>query len=238
MSKVTHIIFDMFNTLYRFDPEREITQINAAKQIGLNISKEIIINALNKADIWFAKETSKNSMHLMNEKEKDLFYSNYERTLFKYAGHKITDKESSILWNFVKNMKSSLKLFDDAKSILNELKDRNFSTGIVTNFDSDGNSLSRSLNLPNLIDHVITSKDAGASKPSKKIFAYSLKIMEINADNCVFVGDQIDTDIIGAQNANITPILIDRENLYKEFKGCVVINNLNELLNVINLQLD
>ena len=34
MSKVTHIIFDMFNTLYRFDPERETTQINAAKQIG------------------------------------------------------------------------------------------------------------------------------------------------------------------------------------------------------------
>ena len=26
------------------------------------------------------------------------------------------------------------------------------------------------INLPNLIDHVITSKDAGASKPSKKIF--------------------------------------------------------------------
>ena len=169
MNKATHIIFDMFNTLYRFDPERETTQINAAKQIGLNISKEVIIEALNKADIWFAKETSKNSMHLMKEKEKDLFYSDYERTLFDYAGYKITDKESSILWNFVKNTKSSLKLFDDAESILSKLKSRNFSTGIITNFDSDGNSLSKSLNLPNLIDHVITSKDAGASKPSKKI---------------------------------------------------------------------
>ena len=235
MSKVTHIIFDMFNTLYRFDPERETTQINAAKEIGLNISKEEIIEALNKADIWFAKETSKNSMHLMKEKEKDLFYSNYEKTLFNYAGHKITDKDSSILWNFVKNTKSSLKLFDDAESILSKLKNRNFSTGIITNFDSDGSSLSKSLNLPNLIDHVITSKDAGASKPSKKIFDHSLKIMKINTENCVFVGDQIDTDIIGAQNANIKPILIDREDLYPEYKDCVVINNLNELLDVINL---
>ena len=73
------------------------------------------------------------------------------------------------------------------------------------------------------------------SKPSKKIFDHSLKIMKINAENCVFVGDQIDTDIIGAQNANIKPILIDRENLYSEYKDCVVINNLNELLDVINL---
>ena len=119
--------------------------------------------------------------------------------------------------------------------IIKKLKNRNFSTGIITNFDSDGNSLSKSLNLPNLIDHVITSKDAGASKPSKKIFDHSLKIMKINAENCVFVGDQIDTDIIGAQNANIKPILIDRENLYSEYKDCVVINNLNELLDVINL---
>ena len=69
----------------------------------------------------------------------------------------------------------------------------------------------------------------------KKIFDHSLKIMKINTENCVFVGDQIDTDIIGAQNANIKPILIDRENLYPEYKDCLVINNLNELLNVINL---
>ena len=93
----------------------------------------------------------------------------------------------------------------------------------------------QALNLPNLIDHVITSKDAGASKPSKKIFDHSLKIMKINTENCVFVGDQIDTDIIGAQNANIKPILIDREDLYPEYKDCVVINNLNELLDVIIL---
>ena len=52
MSKVTHIIFDMFNTLYRFDPERETTQINAAKQIGLNISKEEIIKALNNCLLY------------------------------------------------------------------------------------------------------------------------------------------------------------------------------------------
>ena len=57
----------------------------------------------------------------MKEKEKDLFYSDYERTLFDYAGHKITDKESSILWNFVKNTKRSLKIYDDDESILAEI---------------------------------------------------------------------------------------------------------------------
>ena len=81
MNKVTHIMFDLFNTLYRFDPERETTQINAAKLIGIEIANAKIVNALNNADKWFAKKTSEISLHLMNEKEKDLFYSNYEKIL-------------------------------------------------------------------------------------------------------------------------------------------------------------
>ena len=59
MNKITHIIFDLFNTLYRFDPERENTQIDAAKIIGIKISKKEINDALNQADKWFAKETAK-----------------------------------------------------------------------------------------------------------------------------------------------------------------------------------
>ena len=77
-------MFDLFNTLYRFDPERETTQINAAKLIGIEITNAKIVSALNKADKWFAKKTSEISLHLMNDKEKDLFYSNYEKILFNF----------------------------------------------------------------------------------------------------------------------------------------------------------
>ena len=236
MNKITHIIFDLFNTLYRFDPERENTQIDAAKIIGIKISKKEINDALNQADKWFAKETAKNSMHLMSEEEKDLFYSNYEKILFNYAGHEISNEQSGIVWNFVKGMKSSLKLFDDASDLLNILKREKVITCIVTNFDSDGRILSKSLNVPNLVDYVITSKDAGAQKPSIEIFNYSLNFMNAKPENCIFIGDQIETDIKGALKANIKPFLIDRDKIHDEFNECIVINSLTELLKFINLQ--
>ena len=236
MNKITHIIFDLFNTLYRFDPERENTQIDAAKIIGIKISKKEINDALNLADKWFAKETAKNSIHLMSEEEKDLFYSNYEKILFNYAGHEISNEQSGIVWNFVKGMKSSLKLFDDASDLLNILKREKVITCIVTNFDSDGRILSKSLNVPNLVDYVITSKDAGAQKPSIEIFNYSLNFMNAKPENCIFIGDQIETDIKGALKANIKPFLIDRDKIHDEFNECIVINSLTELLKFINLQ--
>ena len=236
MNKVAHIMFDLFNTLYRFDPEREITQINAAKLIGIEITNAKIVNALNNADKWFAKKTSEISLHLMNEREKDLFYSNYEKILFNFAGHEISDKDSKIVWNYVKNMKSSLKLFDDAKKLLSILKDKKISTSIVTNFDSDGKSLSESLGISELVDFVITSKDAGASKPSKKIFDYALNYINTKPENCIFIGDQIETDILGAKRANIMPLLIDRDSVNTGYKDCIVISDLMEMLEHINLK--
>lgn len=236
MNKVTHIMFDLFNTLYRFDPERETTQINAAKLIGIKITNKKISSALNKGDKWFAKKTSEISLHLMNDKEKDLFYSNYEKILFNYAGHEISDKDSKIAWDYVKNMKSSLKLFDDAKNLLDILKNKKISTGIITNFDSDGKSLFESLGIPELVDFVITSKDAGASKPSNKIFDYALNYISVKPKNCIFIGDQIETDIEGAKSANITPFLIDRESINNNFRGCIVIEDLMELLEHVNLE--
>ena len=236
MNKVTHIMFDLFNTLYRFDPERETTQINAAKLIGIEITNAKIVSALNKADKWFAKKTSEISLHLMNDKEKDLFYSNYEKILFNYAGYEISDKDSKIIWDYVKNMKSSLKLFEDAKNLLNVLKDKKISTAIVTNFDSDGKSLSKSLGIPDLVDFVITSKDAEAPKPSNKIFDYALNYINAKPENCIFIGDQIETDILGAKRANIMPLLIDRDSINADYKDCIVISDLMETLNHINLK--
>ena len=80
------------------------------------------------------------------------------------------------------------------------------------------------------------SKDAGASKPSNKIFDYALNYISAKPKNCIFIGDQIETDIEGAKSANITPFLIDRESVNNNFRGCIVIEDLMELLEHVNLE--
>ena len=47
--------------------------------------------------------------------------------------------------------------------------------------------------------------------------------------NSYLVGDQIESDIKGAENFGITPILIDRFGYYKDFNESLKISNLDGL---------
>lgn len=47
---------------------------------------------------------------------------------------------------------------------------------------------------------VITSVDAGARKPSRRFFSYALKKCKLKKDEVIFVGNQVNTDIQGAND--------------------------------------
>ena len=55
----------------------------------------------------------------------------------------------------------------------------------------------------------------------------------VEASEAVHVGDQYKIDAVGAMNAGIKPIIIDRNDLYPEIKDCPRIRNLDELFDVI-----
>ncbi|MBM01861.1 MAG: hypothetical protein CL762_03995 [Chloroflexi bacterium] len=229
MNKINCVLFDLYNTLFKFYPDREETQYQASRLIDLKIDKSQFKDAILKSDSWFAKQTAKKSMHLLNDKEKFLFYCEYEKKLFSHLGQNLSESEAKKIWTYVYSQKSSLKKYDDVIPCLKSLKENNFSVGIITNIDAKGEDLIKDLNLSNYIFKIITSYDAGGSKPSPIIFEYALNIFDCRPSECVFIGDQIETDIIGARNSNITPILLDREDHYDSYEECKVINNLNEL---------
>jgi len=53
---------------------------------------------------------------------------------------------------------------------------------------------------------VITSIDAGARKPSARFFAYALARCGCAADDVLFVGNQLNTDVAGANAAGIRSV--------------------------------
>ena len=55
----------------------------------------------------------------------------------------------------------------------------------------------------------------------------------MNAPEAVHVGDQYELDVVGARGVGITPILIDRYNVYPENTDCPHIHNLSEVVNNI-----
>nr|GGG78894.1 hypothetical protein GCM10011398_25270 [Virgibacillus oceani] len=61
-------------------------------------------------------------------------------------------------------------------------------------------------NLNDCFDVIIISEEAGVSKPDKRIFELALNKLHVQAEDTLFVGDDIEKDIGGCQHANIKGI--------------------------------
>ena len=120
-------------------------------------------------------------------------------------------------------------LFDDVLSSLKTLKERGLILALVTNMDADMRAVCQELGLAIYLDHIITSGGVGASKPQPEIFLTALKYAGIKASEATHVGDQYDIDVTGARRAGISPILLDRFDLFPDVTDCPRIHSLSEV---------
>lgn len=113
--------------------------------------------------------------------------------------------------------------------ILNELK---YPLGIISNWNKNLNTqLAKHFNI-NLFENIICSEEAGIRKPSSDFYNLLIKDEKYNPCEIVYIGDSLKLDISPALNLGIRPVLIDRDNIYSEYKGEKIndLRNLNELI--------
>lgn len=100
--------------------------------------------------------------------------------------------------------------FSDVHPALIAARSRGCRLVVVSNWDISLVEVLRRLELEPLLDGVVTSAQAGARKPSPRIFARALELAAASATECVHVGDSVEEDIAGARAAGIEAILIRR----------------------------
>ena len=67
--------------------------------------------------------------------------------------------------------------------------------------------------LRDYFDTIILSEDAGANKPSPAFFDYALSQCGASRETTLMIGDNLQTDILGALNAGIDAMLFNRWNV-------------------------
>ena len=98
--------------------------------------------------------------------------------------------------------------------ILDTLRAAGYCVGIGTNMTAEWQYAKlQKLELLDRIDFLVSSEEANAEKPDRRIFDLCAEKAGCPSSACVFVGDSWKHDVIGAQNAGMYPIWFTAQNM-------------------------
>ena len=87
--------------------------------------------------------------------------------------------------------------------------------------------------LRNYFDTIILSEDAGANKPSKAFFDYALAKSGASVDTTMMIGDNLQTDIIGAHDVGLDTILFNRWDVQPSDIPTHTVAALSEIMQIL-----
>lgn len=102
-------------------------------------------------------------------------------------------------------------LHRDTIPCLTALADRGIRLGIITNGELDfQTSKLEGTGIRGWFDHVVASGDVGVAKPDARIFQHACALFDVDPAEAAYVGDRLGTDAIGAADAGLTGVWIER----------------------------
>ena len=98
-------------------------------------------------------------------------------------------------------------IFKNSAPVMQELKDRGYIVGVVTNGPSYlQNHKMDTSGLRQYCDIVVVSGDVGVHKPDPELLRYTARLLNLDCSECIYVGDHPINDIRCAIEAGMKPI--------------------------------
>jgi putative hydrolase of the HAD superfamily len=229
--KYRHLFFDLDHTLWDFDS-------NAKDSLQeLYTSFELEAKAIGPFQFFYTTYLAHNAI-LWSRYEKgyisteELKWRRMWRTLldFKIADENLAKEMSA---HFLEILPTKKKVFDYTFEILDYLTEKGYSIHLITNgFEKTQRSKLNSSNLTKYFKNIITSEISNSVKPKKEIFEYALNKAKGKMEECIMLGDNVDADILGAQNAGMDTIFVNHIHADCKASPTYTIHHLKELENI------
>ncbi len=126
-------------------------------------------------------------------------------------------------------------LVEGAMDLIKYLKSKGYRLHICSNgFHEVQYKKLRACGLLEFFDTIILSEDAGVNKPDIRFFEYALQKTRAVKSQTLMIGDNLSTDIKGAQNAGISTMYFNRKGSPAEMQNIdYEIHNLKEIMNIL-----
>lgn len=231
LSKYKCILFDLDHTLWDYESNcaetiDDLFHKYELKKRGVSSSAQFI-EIFNKINTPLWDQYDRGEIH------RDVIrFERFNRILLKVG---IDDYPMSLKMSadYVAESPRKKNLMPFAIDILDYLHAK-YTMYIITNgFDEIQGTKLASTGIEKYFKDVITSEKAGHKKPAKEIFDYTLQQNGYRPDEAIMIGDNLLTDIAGANNASIDAVFYNVNKIQHGAKVTHEISCLKELKGIL-----
>lgn len=230
MKKYKHLYFDLDHTLWDF--EKNCAETLSELFVHYNLSN---LGIALKDFIEAYRNINYQMWDAYNQKRitKSQIRSERFGNTFELLGLSRSLAPLDLNEKFLEICPSKSNVVPYAHEVLTYLADQKYSLHIITNGFKETQHIKISAgNLGHYFDKVINSELCGFSKPDKKIFDYARNLSGAECEECIMIGDDLYTDILGAKNAGMDSVFYNPRKINHNESVTYEVSCLSELLKI------
>ena len=229
MKLIDNIFFDLDHTLWDFDKNSDLTFFKILKKNDISIDVSKFLNFYHPINrkYWVMYRENKVS-------KADLRYYRLSDT-FKKLNYDISDNLiNQLAIDYIEHLSDFNHLIPDTLTVLDLLKSK-YKMHIITNgFKEVQKRKLQKSDLIQFFETVTISEDVGVKKPHKLIFDQALTAANANVKNSIMIGDNFNTDILGALGGGMKAIYFDfHKTNEKEREDVIIVKSLKEIISIL-----
>jgi len=225
------VLFDIDDTL--FDRKSALKEIlrgitKRLPDLFYGIQEERVTKAFIEADRFALEEFNKGASGGIVRKKRSVRFLS-----ILGLSEDFSDRITKMYIDAYPGVSASVK---DARPVVEKLAEQ-FPLGVISNaFPDIQYKKLESLGIRNLFQSILLSEEVGIRKPDRAIFNKAARCLGMQTEECLFVGDSYDTDIVGAKRSGMKACWFNRngkeivdEDVVPDFE----ITELSELLDIL-----
>ncbi|MCJ1713043.1 HAD family hydrolase [Curtobacterium sp. VKM Ac-2922] len=208
MTALRAVCFDLDGTLFDHRGAARTGVVAFIERLGLRPTDAAV-------DAWFAAEDEQyerwRSRQISFQEQRRARL----RTVLPALGHPVPTSDDgldALFDEYLQGYRTSWRLFPGTLSLLQDLRSRGFRLGLLTNGSEEQqrDKLART-GLDTAFDAVCISEAIGVQKPDARAFLTVARALDVDPAACLFVGDDVARDIVGARAAGMRALLVDHD---------------------------
>ena len=202
------VLFDVDDTLYD-----QVIPFQKAYEELFKGSFELPIEELYKRSRYYSDEVFEATQR--GEMSMEAMYIYRVQKAFESFGISVTDDEALEFQRLYAGNQKKLEISETMRTIIELCQKHEIMMGVITNGPSQHQwNKVKALKVMEFIreEYIFVSGDIGVAKPQIGIFQHVEKIMNLNPEETLFIGDTFQSDIVGAKEAGWKAIWLNRHH--------------------------